>query len=74
MALSGSKSLKWHSFDSTMVPFEAFVLQGNANGICSEVINLFKGPIVLISSDVVLWKCKEGSKIIVMMMMIKCYA
>lgn len=54
MALSGSKSLKWHSFDSTMVPFEAFVLQGNANGICSEVINLFKGPIVLISSDVVL--------------------
>lgn len=25
MALSGSKSLKWHSFDSTMVPFEAFV-------------------------------------------------
>ena len=48
---------------------------GNAIGICSEVINLFKGPIVLISSDVILWKCKEGSKIIVMMMMmIKCYA
>ena len=59
-------------FDDGAIP--GICWHGNANGICSEVINLFKGPIVLISSDVILWKCKEGSKIIVMMMMIKCYA
>ena len=52
-------------------PIQGICWHDNTIGICSEVINLFKGPIVLISSDVVLWKSKEGNKII---MIIKCYA